>query len=147
MILLYNIRNVSYRYDYDGNFQATPGMRRAVREAAEILQSRGHDVVPFTPPGLDKVNHLYGQFMMADQGSSTLELLEGGPVDMGALGVFYRGIATPYWIRKMVAPVLGLLYSPMIAGFITAEDDGKSSKQLWKHNAKYASTKRNLFYN
>jgi hypothetical protein len=38
------------RYVDDGYFPATPCCKRAVREAAAILESLGHEVVPFSMP-------------------------------------------------------------------------------------------------
>lgn len=123
------------RYDDDGNFVATPGQRRAVKEAAEILQRQGHEVFAFRPVGLDKVDHLYGQFLMADEGKSTLAGLGDGPVDTKAIGVLYSVISTPMWLRKLAKPFIRL-WSPMTAGLLDVEETSKTSYQLWALNAK-----------
>ncbi len=67
------------RYDYGGFFEATPGMRRAVREASEALRMRfGHEVVKWRPEGLAEAFGLNGTFRNADGGRTFLELLKGG---------------------------------------------------------------------
>ncbi len=64
-------------YDDDGFFECTPGMRRAVREAAEALRARGHAVEEWRPDGLKEAFALNGTFRNADGGRTFLELLKG----------------------------------------------------------------------
>ncbi len=137
MYLLYQNFSPSFdeRYDDDGNFVATPGQRRAVKEAVQLLQEQGHDVFPFTPTGLDKVNLLYGQFLFADEGKSTAALLRHGPVDYGAIGTFYRTITAPMWLRRIAAPIVSALFSEAIGGSFTLETTCNTSFQLWALNA------------
>ncbi len=73
------------RYDYDGFFEATPGMRRAVREAADLLRSRGgHEVLEWRPGDvLAEAFALNGAFRNADAGRTFLELLRGACTTMG----------------------------------------------------------------
>ncbi len=71
-----------HRYDYDGNFEATPGQKRAVQEAVNALTARGHYVSYFSPRGLQEANVLYGLFTFADGGKSTMKKLANGPVDL-----------------------------------------------------------------
>ena len=44
-----------FRYTHDGGWIApTPGIVRGVKEAVRLLKLRGHEVVHFKPPQLEK---------------------------------------------------------------------------------------------
>ena len=53
-------------FEDDGYWPASPALRRAVREAAEILTSRGAIVEPFADPDPEAATRFYFSFLMAD---------------------------------------------------------------------------------
>lgn len=53
-------------YEDNGYTRASPAIRRAVREAAEILRARGASVAPFTPPDVGESMRLFLSIMTAD---------------------------------------------------------------------------------
>ena len=47
--------NITVRYTHDGGWIApTPGIVRGVKEAVRLLKLRGHELVHFKPPQLEK---------------------------------------------------------------------------------------------
>ena len=120
-----------FRYDYDGCFEATPGQKRAVKEAIDLLKMKGHELVPFCPRGLDKVNQLFGALMAADEAKSTKAMLKDGPVDMESLGLWWSINRLPYWLRRALVPIVSMK-SPMCAAMLIQENT-KSCK-LWEQN-------------
>ena len=84
------------RYDEDGFFPTTPGCKRAVHEAVKILKDLGHEVifdflfylisesnahccqfqvVPFELPHLKYFLYTYFDFMLSDNGETTLDYI------------------------------------------------------------------------
>ncbi len=55
-------------YDDDGYFAASPGVRRAVHEAAAALQAQGVEIVPWTPPDVPLGMTLFVALLGADGG-------------------------------------------------------------------------------
>ena len=53
-------------FEDDGYWPASPALRRAVREAAEILTMRGAIVEPFADPDPQAATRFYFSFLMAD---------------------------------------------------------------------------------
>jgi len=125
------VKLYSIRYDDDGNLEATPGQRRAVREAAQLLSARGHEVVHFKPCLLREANELYGQLIMADRGRTIVELLDGGPVDTTSLSLLWKAWTTPTWVSHFVG-----LWSKMSTGFWLGGLESGISYQLWKLQGK-----------
>jgi len=62
-------------YTDDGTFQVAPAVRRAVQEAAAILQNRGAQVTEWTPPGVSHALNLFYGILSADGGRSFKRLL------------------------------------------------------------------------
>ncbi|HEU4963167.1 MAG TPA: amidase [Bacilli bacterium] len=56
-------------YMDDGILSPSPAIRRAVREAAEALQQRGFEVVPYTPPHLREAMQTFYGILCADGGA------------------------------------------------------------------------------
>ena len=98
------------------------------------MRNNGHDIIHFRPPGLDDVTELYGKFMDADEGLSTLKMLKDGDVDDFSIGPKYRMMTWPLWFKQLIAPLVGLK-SPITAGMLTAQANSKESWQLWEMNA------------
>ncbi len=104
-------------------------------KAAKLLKQSGHEVFPFTPTGLDRVNLLGGQLVFADSFRSSLDLLGRGPLDYLAIGSLIRTYSLPFWSRKLLSPFVGLV-SPILSGFIILDADSRTSHQLWALNAR-----------
>jgi fatty acid amide hydrolase len=68
-------------YEHDGLFTASPGVRRAVREAAAALRAGGAAVVEFRIPEPDEANALYLGALSADGGAGLTRLLRGSQRD------------------------------------------------------------------
>lgn len=76
------IENLRIAYwEDDGFFQASPAVRRAVREAAEILRSRGARVEAWKPDFTEEAVEVYSALVSADGGSDGRELCRGSTVD------------------------------------------------------------------
>ena len=114
--------------------EATPGMRRAVKEAVEILQNQGHLLVHFCPPGLDKVNELYGMFMAADSFQNTFEHLKHSTIDSSSLGFFTTLLSIPWTIRKFLSNFVEI-WSPSTAALMTRMEKSRMTAEIWKLNA------------
>lgn len=67
-------------YTDDGVMTSSPGIRRAVREAAQHLASAGSEIVEWTPPSPEKAHHLLFALLSADGGMDFKQLLRGGAV-------------------------------------------------------------------
>ena len=76
---LSNLR-VAY-YTDDGTLPAAPAVRRAVREAAEILRGCGARVTAWSPPDVPHALELFFSVMSADGGELMSKMLRGGKRD------------------------------------------------------------------
>lgn len=68
-------------YTDDGTFAVAPAVRRAIREAANILESRGAQVTAWTPPDAPRALDLYFGLLSADGGRSLGQVLRGNKRD------------------------------------------------------------------
>jgi fatty acid amide hydrolase len=71
-------------YTDDGTFTVAPAVRRAVREAAAMLQARGAHVTEWTPPGVPQALELFFSILSADGGVLMSEMLGNGKRDARA---------------------------------------------------------------
>ena len=55
-------------YVDDPLIPVTPGIRRAVREAADLLEKAGHTLVPFKVPKMDRLYEIYFEHMLCENG-------------------------------------------------------------------------------
>ena len=65
---------IGYYLD-DSTLTPSPAIKRAVREAAEVLRSRGAEVQPWTPPRVSEAVDLYYRIMSSDSGNLLRSLL------------------------------------------------------------------------
>lgn len=121
------------RYNYDGCFEATPGVRRAVTTAVTLLRNKGHQVVPFKPPNLAKVYQMFGLFKSADEGRSIKGMLSNSLVDRESLGIWWIINSFPFWLQRMLAPLIAIK-SPIIANLMSSNGRAKKSWKLWELN-------------
>ncbi|GMR46845.1 hypothetical protein PMAYCL1PPCAC_17040, partial [Pristionchus mayeri] len=86
-------------YDTDGYIDPLPGNRRVVREAVDLLKSKGHDLVPFSLGDI-AAESCRGVFAiaLADGGAKVLDRLKNEP------------------LARMMMPLKLVLYVPMIFG-------------------------------
>jgi amidase len=61
---------------HDGVVQPTPPVARALREVAERLKARGHEVVEWDAKGHATATELLAKFFLADGGKSIRKILE-----------------------------------------------------------------------
>ena len=62
------------RYDTDPFVPVTPGVKRAVRQAADLLRGDGHTVVPFTISKLERLHKIYFDHMMSENGNKVTSI-------------------------------------------------------------------------
>lgn len=74
-------------YTDDGFFPAAPGLRRAVREAAQALRAAGAQVVEFAPPDVGRALGLFFSLLAADRGVGARRALAGNRVDKRIKGL------------------------------------------------------------
>lgn len=104
-------------YSDDGTFKPAPAVARAVKEAANLLQSQGATVVPWTPPDAGAALKLFYGIMSADGGRGLRETLGSDKRDpriadlVGAAGSSRRKI-------KFLQFLLGLMGQPNTQAFI-----------------------------
>jgi len=99
-------------YTDDGFFPASPALRRAVREAAAALESRGAQVELFTPPPIAEAAALYTNLMTADGADWTQSLLAGGKVDkrIKTLVMLSRLPGAVKWLAAWALSAVGQRY-------------------------------------
>lgn len=95
-------------HDDDGTFDASPAIKRALREATEALRAAGATLVPFTPPrasyGMDL---LYGIF--GGDGIATMRKLLKGEKKAPQIAQLAAGGALPHWAVKAAMALLHAL--------------------------------------
>lgn len=93
-------------YEDDGLFPASPGVRRAVREAAAALRAAGADVVPLRLPDPAETNELFYALLGADGARGLKRLLAGNPRDARVAQLL--GLAAlPQTLRQGLAALAG----------------------------------------
>ena len=127
-------------YDQDGYFPATPGCSRAVHEAKTLLESNGHEVVQFTPPGLGKLAQLELEFLYAHKGYHALNAFDGIPLDK-AIEAVVINYKLPRIIKFLLSPVLKWV-SDKLYHFIHCGPE--LSRDLWVKNAEKDAIEYNL---
>jgi len=90
-------------YDDDGFMPASAAVRRAVRQAGQVLEDAGARVVPFEPPAvLEALDIFYGLFT-ADGAAAYEKLIAGEQLDTRIRQLMQLGTVSG-WLR----PVLGV---------------------------------------
>jgi Asp-tRNA(Asn)/Glu-tRNA(Gln) amidotransferase A subunit family amidase len=119
-------------HDFDGVVEATPGVKRAVHVAIAALEALGHEVIPYCLPHMDKINALHGPLMTADGWKTTKDLLQHCQRDDLSLGPVLRAWLVPDCLTRIIAPIVRVLYSPVLATFLTNPSKCSQSWQLWE---------------
>lgn len=68
-------------FDDDGRTPVDPGIRNAVRDAAEALTDAGFEVEPFRPSGLEEARQLWKKFFVKIAGKVIIPMFEGRAQD------------------------------------------------------------------
>lgn len=106
-------------YDHDEVFPVTPGCRRAVTEARDALVAAGHTLVPFTPAGVRRAWRLLTACFTADQGQTSVRLLENEQLDQ-AVETNRQLMSAPRFVRAVVRQVVSRK-SPLMADLLRSE--------------------------
>ncbi len=92
-------------WDDDGAFPASAAVRRAVREAAQRLESAGLQVARIDPPDMAHGLQLYCGILSADGGADLRALLGGSNADR-RISEMLRTAGWPAAMRRVVASLL-----------------------------------------
>lgn len=105
-------------FDDDAFFEASPALRRAVREGAEALAGQGVEVVPFHPPNVREAMAIYFGLLSADGAADLRRLLRGSTVDRRVRQLCRIG-KMPRLLRPLVAHWQTLLGQHRLAELLT----------------------------
>ncbi|XP_040190495.1 vitamin D3 hydroxylase-associated protein-like [Rana temporaria] len=120
-------------YEDDGSTMATPSMRRAVLQTKELLEAAGHQLVPFTPPSLERVLYdLVMKGLLADGGATFLENFKGNLVDPN-LKTQVATYSIPSWLKSVLS-ILVRPFFPRMAKSLQTIRGVSSVKDLWKQH-------------
>lgn len=114
----------------DGYFRASPAIRRAVDEAAELLRAGGMVVEPFTPPAVPEAIELYFSIVGADGGADFKRLIRGSAVDP-----CIRQLMLPTWLPNALRPALAgilLLAGQRRSAEIVRATRARSADSYWQ---------------
>jgi fatty acid amide hydrolase len=114
----------------DGFFMPSPALRRAVREAADMLSAAGAAVVPWTPPPAERVMGIWLGCIMADRGRGMKRLLRGEKTDP-RVGALIKLAGMPSFLRSLVARIAGVFGQKTLVATARALGDG-SADQYWQ---------------
>ncbi|NWI66650.1 FAAH1 hydrolase, partial [Todus mexicanus] len=107
-------------YETDFFTMPSPAMRRAVREAKQLLEDAGHTLVPFE---ITNVDHVIFNFcvrgLFADGGVSFVKKFNG-ELEKSSVGVFFWLAKSPEWLKR----VLSWIFKPFVRSFFFSSIDG-----------------------
>ena len=116
-------------FEDDGYWPASPALRRATREAAEILTERGAIVEPFADPDPEAATRFYFSFLCADGVRWPKKLLKGNPRDR-RVKMLLRISWVPALLHGPIAGLLTMVGQPRLAnGFRWSKK--QSAKEYW----------------
>ncbi|MDE3074646.1 MAG: amidase [Chloroflexota bacterium] len=101
-------------YEDDGYFPASPAIRRAVREAAAVLNQQGCQVAEFTPPDVSEALAIFYGLFGADGGAHWRAQLDGGTPDPRIKDLLTLA-GMPNALRPLAATMLRLQGQPRLA--------------------------------
>lgn len=114
----------------DQFFPASPAIRRAVEEAADILRARGATVESFQPPDVEEAIRLYIGLVSADRGAGIYRLLAGSEVDPHVRRLLALA-RIPNLLRNPLAAVLRVAGQPWLARLVSSARYG-SADDFWR---------------
>ncbi|NXL32983.1 FAAH1 hydrolase, partial [Glaucidium brasilianum] len=90
-------------YETDFFTMPSPAMRRAVREAKQLLEDAGHTLVPFELMNVDYVIFNFCvRGVFADGGASYLRKFKG-ELEKGSVGLFLQLAKSPNWLKTVLS--------------------------------------------
>jgi fatty acid amide hydrolase len=92
-------------FDDDGEFPASPAVRRAVGEAARILVAAGAKQIGWKPPALNRAIDLLFAALSADRTTTFRRMLRGNKVDRRVRPLLLIG-GLPLWLRGVAGALL-----------------------------------------
>jgi len=107
----------------DGFFTPSPALRRAVREAADILAAAGAKVIPWQPPAPAQAMGLWLGTITADKGKGMKQLLRGEKADP-RIGSLLKLASLPRFVQGLVAKLAGALGQKTLAATALSLGDG-----------------------
>lgn len=120
-------------YEDDDSTMATPSMRRAVLQTKELLEGAGHQLVPLTPPSMERAFYdLVIKGILADGGATFLENFKGNLVDPN-LKTQVTSYAIPSWLKSVLS-ILIRPFFPRMAKSLQSIRGVSSVKDLWKQH-------------
>ena len=101
------------RYDDDEFFPVVPGYKRALSEALKRLESKGHEIVHFTIPNIEKIVEQLFEHILADNGAGAMKDWKDEILDNSII-VNRLTLKCPLWLRK-IAFLVVQKFSPTTA--------------------------------
>jgi fatty acid amide hydrolase len=127
-------------YTDDGFIQASPAIRRATREAAEVLRARGIVVEEWTPPDVHEGMALFVGLLGADGGAWAKRLLAGDKPTRQIAGLL-QIVNLPGFARPAVRGVMGMLGQRRLANTMRSLTP-LTADQLWQMVARRTHYRR-----
>jgi len=127
-------------FEDDGYWPASPALRRAVREAAEILTGRGAIVEPFADPDPEAATRFYFSFLSADGLKWPRAHLEGNPVDR-RIKMMLQISRLPGFLHAPVGALLAAVGQPRLANGIRWSEP-LSARGYWRLSEERADWRR-----
>jgi fatty acid amide hydrolase len=114
----------------DGFFTPSPAIKRAVREAAEMLAVAGATIVPWQPPAPAITMGIWLAAVTADRGKGMKRLLHGEKVDP-RIGALLKLAALPRWARSLIGKIAEAFGQKTLAATVRNLGDG-SAAHYWR---------------
>lgn len=116
-------------YTDDGDFPASPAIRRVVREAAEALRARGATVEEWTPPDVGTLVSRFFSLVTADGAKALFAQLDGEKPNE-RVATLLQVAALPAPLRKIAGVAMGLAGHRRLAKTVNSLGD-RSVSDLW----------------
>jgi len=113
----------------DGFFDASPAIRRSVREAGAALEKLGVEVIPFEVPNAELMVKLYMGAMTADGGFQIRHVLKGGRVHK-PFARLAKASGIPRILRPCIAALLRM-FGEQYQAQLVSSTGGLSAKWYW----------------
>lgn len=117
-------------YLQDGLVPPSAAVVRAVEHAARILEERGCEIVPFTPPNIEELIFSYTSIFGSDGGTTLGEQLGDDDIDI-ALKSLKLLARMPHALRMTAAKALEAAGEPIV-GKLLASVGRRPVEELWK---------------
>jgi fatty acid amide hydrolase len=105
-------------YTDDGTFAVAPAVRRAVRQAADVLRQRGVQVQEWTPPNVGEAVHLFFALLSADGGRGFKRALGRDQADV-RVNTLATLAGLPSLVRAMAGGLLKAVGQPTLGNFLS----------------------------